>query len=130
MSTQAPIGRARRVGEAWTAARGETRGPLPRHLLYGLVPVVVTLVAAVFERRANGLALDMHFAYWPASSRVLNGLSPYAVTHHQILLGWAFVYPALSALVLAPFALVSNGLAQILWTLVLLACTPRDPLHP
>lgn len=94
------------------------------HVLFGLVPVVVTLILIAFESRLNALALDLRVAYWPAGLRLLHGASPYAVSSQEIANGWSFVYPALSALVLAPLALVSSGTAQVLWTLVCLACIP------
>lgn len=94
------------------------------HVLFGLVPLVVTLILIAFEARLNALALDLRVAYWPAGIRLLHGASPYAVSPREIANGWSFVYPALSALVLAPLALLSNGAAQVLWTLVCLACIP------
>jgi Glycosyltransferase family 87 len=93
-------------------------------VLFGVVPVAVTVALVVFEIHTNALALDMRVAYWPAASRLLHGASPYAVTRHDIAIGWAFVYPALSAVVFAPFAWASNALAQVLWALALLACVP------
>jgi hypothetical protein len=94
------------------------------HGLFGVVPVVASLALLVVQFNINAVALDFRVAYWPAASRVLHGLSPYAVTHEQIFAGTAFVYPALSAVMFTPFALISNGIAQVLFMLVCVACVP------
>jgi alpha-1,2-mannosyltransferase len=94
------------------------------HSLFGVVPVVATLALIVFQFRIHAVAIDFHVAYWPAADRLIHGLSPYVVTPRQITGGTAFVYPALSALVFAPFALLSRGIAQVLYMLVCIACVP------
>ena len=83
-------------------------------MLFGFIPVVVTLALLRCEFKINAVALDFRVAYWPAASRLLHDASPYAVSQRSIRVGWAFVYPALAAVLLAPFALVSNGVAQVL----------------
>jgi hypothetical protein len=94
------------------------------HGLFGFVPVVASLALLVVQFTINAVALDFRVAYWPAASRLLHGLSPYAVTHQQIFAGTAFVYPALSAVIFTPFALISNGIAQVLFMIVCVACVP------
>lgn len=116
------IGRGRPGGPI--QQRHEAFGRALAHVLFGVIPVVVTLILIAFESRLNALALDLRVAYWPAGVRLLHGASPYAISPQEIANGWSFVYPALSALLLAPLALVSNGAAQVLWTLVCLACIP------
>ncbi len=94
------------------------------HGLFGFGPIAASLGLLAFQFKINAVALDFHVAYYPAASRLLHGLSPYAVTHQQILGGTAFVYPALSAVLFTPFALVNNGIAQVLFMLVCVACIP------
>lgn len=94
------------------------------HGLFGFGPVAASLALLVFQFTINAVALDFRVAYWPAASRLLHGLSPYAVTHAQIAAGTAFVYPALSAVMFVPLALVSNGTAQVLFMLFCVACVP------
>ena len=92
--------------------------------LFGFVPIATSLALLAYQFKINAVALDFRVAYWPAASRLLHGLSPYAVSHQQIVDGYAFVYPALSALAFAPFALVSNGVGQVLDALLCVACIP------
>lgn len=94
------------------------------HSLFGVVPVVATLALIAFQFKIHAVAVDFHVAYWPAANRLLHGQSPYVVTRAQIAGGTAFVYPALSAVVFAPFALLSRGIAQVLYMLVGIACVP------
>lgn len=93
------------------------------HILFGLVPALVTVALIAFEARLH-LALDLKLAYLPAASRLLHGLSPFAATPSQISGGSAFVYPALSALAFIPLALLGRGVAQILYLSACLACVP------
>jgi alpha-1,2-mannosyltransferase len=88
-----------------------------------LAPVLLALMLALVFARHDA-AIDFQAAYYPAAHRLLTGLSPYAVSHQDIVGGTAFVYPALSAIVLAPFALLGSGFAAVLITLLCLACVP------
>ena len=94
------------------------------HSLFGVVPIVATVALIAFQFNINAVAVDFHVAYWPAANRLLHGFSPYVVTRAQIAGGTAFVYPALSAVVFAPFALLSRGIAQVLYMLIGIACVP------
>ncbi len=94
------------------------------HLLLGALPVALTLGLAVAAISSHWLAEDFSLAYYPAAHRLLTGASPYAATHVQIISGAAFVYPALSAVLFVPFALVSSGLADHLYTLLCVALVP------
>lgn len=94
------------------------------HSLFGVVPVVATLALIAFQFKLHAVALDFHVAYYPAAHRLLQGLNPYAATPQQIAGGTSFVYPALSLLLLAPFALASKGVAEVLFMLLCIACVP------
>ena len=74
--------------------------------------------------RVHDVAVDFRSAYYPAAVRLLHGGSPYAVTHQQIVGGYAFVYPALAAVVFGPFALTSRIVGQVLFTMICIACVP------
>ncbi len=98
------------------------------HAVFGFGPVVASLALLAFQFKIHAVAVDFHSAYYPAAVRFLAGASPYAATHHAITGGTAFVYPALSVLGFAPFALLSRGIAQIVYMLICIACVPAT-LH-
>lgn len=113
----------------WSGVRGRPERPRRNtraleHLLLGAVPVGLTLWLAIGSISHHWVAEDFSLAYYPAAHRLLDGGNPYAFTHGQIVAGAAFVYPALSAVVLAPLALVSSGLADHLYTLLCIALVP------
>jgi alpha-1,2-mannosyltransferase len=89
-----------------------------------VVPLVATLALVFFQFKLHAVATDFHVAYFPAAKRLLSGLSPYALTPRQVAAGTGFVYPALSALLFAPFALISRGAAQVIYMLVGIVCVP------
>lgn len=99
------------------------RVPL-EHLLLGAMPVGLTLWLIVASVSSHWVAQDFSLAYYPAAHRLLAGGDIYAATHAQITAGAAFVYPAMSAVVLAPLALVSSGVADHLYTMLCLALVP------
>jgi hypothetical protein len=82
------------------------------------VPAIYTAVAISIFRSIHSFAGDFHKEFWPAGLHVLHGQSPYLLTHAQVANGLAFPYPALSALLFAPFALLSRGLSDILFTII------------
>lgn len=104
--------------------RQHARTRAVEHLLLGGVPLALTLWLAIASVSHHWIAQDFSLAYYPAAHRLLDGGDPYAVTHAQLVSGAAFVYPALSAVVLAPLALVSSGVADHLYTLLCLALVP------
>jgi hypothetical protein len=115
------------------AARPKKPGTLSRqaafkrageHGLFGLVPVVATLALIAFCFHMKSVATDFHVAYWPAALRLLHGISPYVVTPAQIKGGTAFVYPALSALLFVPFALLSRDVSGVVYMLLCIGCVP------
>lgn len=93
-------------------------------LLLGLLPCALTLWVAIASVSHHWVAQDFSLAYYPAAHRLLDGGDPYAATHAQIVSGAGFVYPALSALLLAPLALVSSGLADHIYTLLCIVLVP------
>jgi hypothetical protein len=84
--------------------------------LFVVVPVMLTLVLAL-SGFTDGHVESVDFAqeYWPAASRVVHGLNPYALSWQRVSLGVSFPYPALTALVFVPFALLPLAVACNLW---------------
>src|ERR1700741_1882524 len=81
------------------------------HALFGLIPMLFTAIAVVSVRSGH-IATDFHSEFYPAAARVLHGVSPYDLSRHAINNGDAFPYPALTALLFAPFALLHPGAAE------------------
>jgi alpha-1,2-mannosyltransferase len=121
-----PVATLRReVAAARSRGRKETYALALRQVVWGVVPIAVLVwEATLVVGRRNRIAVDFKDAYYVAGQRLLHGGNPYAWTHQQIDAGIAFVYPALSALFFAPFALIAEGPAGVLWTLVCIALTP------
>ena len=100
-------------------------GVAAQQMLFGAVPIVVTMALLAFELKVQPIAVDFRSAYFPAAVRLLNGGSPYAgATHYEILEGYAFVYPAFAAVAFGPFALISRIAGQLLYTAICIACVP------
>jgi hypothetical protein len=92
-----------------------------------LLPAALTVVAVMAWRlllRGPSVAFDFQYAYWPAGHHVLLGLSPYAWTHTQIVNRVEFVYPALSAVLFAPLALIGRSAGSVLMMLLAIALVP------
>ena len=95
-----------------------------QQVLFGLVPLVFLIAVARYVLSGPNSAVDFRDAYWVAGQRLLHGSSPYVWTTAQIKDGVAFVYPALSALIFAPFALLPIGAGAYLATLFAILTTP------
>jgi Glycosyltransferase family 87 len=109
------------------SALADRRAELTRaaeHALFGLGPVVGSLLLLAFLFKIHAVAVDFRAAYYPAAFRLVHGGNPYAITQAEVRAGTAFVYPALSAVVFAPFGLLSRGVGQVLYTLVCVGCVP------
>lgn len=116
----------REVAAARARGRKEMYALAAQQVLLGLMPVAVLIWEAslVLGSPRSVAALDFHDAYYVAGYRLLHGGDPYAWTHTEINAGVAFVYPAFSALFFAPFALIGEGAAGVLFTFVCIALTP------
>jgi hypothetical protein len=88
-------------------------------LILGLLPALIIPILAVGLLRAHTFAFDFHGWYWPAGTRVLNGLSPYSLPMIQ-----ALHYPAVGALLFVPFAVLPHVVADWTFTVMVLACVP------
>ena len=85
------------------------------HVLLGAVPLLVAALA-FYDAHAGGyVAGDFRHAFLVAAWRELHGADPYQWTRLQIVHNISFPYPALTAILLEPFALLSGGLAAALY---------------
>ncbi len=88
---------------------------LLRIAFYGL-PAALTLYVVYIMLKFHAVAPDFEREFWAASHRVILGLSPYDKGWMNIGGGVAYPYPALTALLFIPFALLGQGLAAALFT--------------
>lgn len=92
--------------------------------VWGVLPLAV-IAAALAGSYEVHYAGDFHYSYWPAGDRVLHGSSPYLDPGApEVARAVAFVYPALAALLLAPFALLPRELADSIFTALNIATVP------
>ena len=75
----------------------------------GLLPVLLTVSQLHSLAVQHMLAVDYSQGPWEAGHQVLAGFSPYVGAHSARVEGITFVYPAVAALVLAPFSLLARG---------------------
>jgi hypothetical protein len=84
--------------------------------LFILAPVVT---AARLILAKSSFAIDFQHQYWVVGDRLLHGISPYIWTHAQIASGvGAFPYPALTAVLFVPFALIGKTAAAWVWVAI------------
>ncbi len=80
-----------------------------RHGVFVLAPVLVTLLVLGRALASHALAVDFQHGPLLAGSRLLAGASPYPGPHApEVLNGWPFDYPALAALLGAPFSVLGH----------------------
>jgi hypothetical protein len=89
-----------------------------QHALFAVVPVLFTLWIVKYSIGHGSLALDFHHEFWPGAHRLLNGLGVYDRSWMNLSGGLAFPYPALTAVVFVPFALVGRSAADGIITVV------------
>jgi hypothetical protein len=104
--------------------RGEEFERALTQVLFGLVPAVVTAFILLGALRSHGVAYDFHWSYYPAARRLLDGGDVYASTSLGLAHGVAFAYPALAAVLLAPFALMGHSLADHVYMVACLLMVP------
>jgi hypothetical protein len=86
-------------------------------------PLALTSWYLTIAATQNSFAVDFEQEFWPAARNVLNGQSPFPpVTREALSTGFAFVYPAPTALLVAPFGLLPLHAAATLFTGLLTAC--------
>lgn len=80
------------------------------------IPLLLTYYVIHWCVQRHTVATDFHHEFWPAARLVIHGLSPYAPGWQHVSAGVAFPYPALTALVFVPLALLPHGVADGLFT--------------
>lgn len=105
--------------------------PLRKALTHSLAfwafaaPLWVLIAAAVGHK----FALDFRHTFLPAAHAVLHGVSPYsAIGSRALAEGTAFLYPPLSAYLLAPFTVLPPAAAEILAVALVAAAVPATLL--
>ena len=101
--------------------------PLKKALTHGLAiwAIVAPLWILVTAALGGRFALDFRHAFLPAAHAVLHGASPYSsVGSRAVAEGTAFLYPPLSAYLLAPFTLLPPLAAEIVAVALIAACVP------
>jgi hypothetical protein len=108
-----------------------TNDPLKKACTHGLaiwavVAPLWVLVGAAFGKK---FALDFRHAFLPAAHAVVHGASPYSVIGSRALAeGTAFLYPPLSAYLLAPFTLLPPLAAELIVVVLVAATVPATLL--
>ncbi|MDQ6835765.1 MAG: DUF2029 domain-containing protein [Actinomycetota bacterium] len=127
MRAPEPVGRERPAKPAFLGAvspggRWRLRGALAARglqvLAFGLVPLLLTALQFSGLVNAHTVAVDFSHGSWIAGHRIFDGLSPYVASNSAQLKGITFVYPAVAALLLAPFSLLAQGTADVVFTMV------------
>jgi hypothetical protein len=100
------------------------RPALAAYFFY-VLPPLFTVWALALAARSGNFAVDFHHEFWPAGRHVLHGESPFSsgtpdAVAHAASRGVAFVYPPLTAFLMAPFALLRVSVSEIVFTAVLL----------
>jgi alpha-1,2-mannosyltransferase len=80
------------------------------------LPAVLTLYVFYIMVKLHAVSPDFNQEFWVASHRLVVGLNPYDRGWMHIGKGVAYPYPALTALVFAPFAILPHQLAAWLFT--------------
>jgi hypothetical protein len=94
----------------------------------GVAPPVMLVTMMVFAAHFGHAAFDFKYAFWYAGTHVLHGASPYPPATHAVLASkHAFVYPAPTALLFAPFALLPYPVAAALFIGALVTCGLAAP---
>jgi alpha-1,2-mannosyltransferase len=105
--------------------------PMKKALTHGLalwavVAPVWVLVASALD---GGFAIDFRRAFLPAAHAVLRGATPYSAEGSRALAeGMSFLYPPLSAYLLAPFTLFPPLAAEIVAVVLVAAAVPATLL--
>jgi len=86
-----------------------------------ILPAALTTLILVREIQIDDVAVDFTDSYYPAGEFLLAGESPYSESEWRLANRTAYVYPPLTAAMVAPFTALSARTAGILWTLGLLA---------
>jgi hypothetical protein len=84
-------------------------------------PALLTLYALYYAVHFDVVGTDFQQEFWVASARVVHGLSPYDQGWMHISGGVSFPYPALTALVFVPLALLPHHFADMVFVIINIA---------
>ncbi|MEO6859866.1 MAG: glycosyltransferase 87 family protein [Solirubrobacteraceae bacterium] len=87
-------------------------------LVLGALPILLIALQLVSLVSTHTVATGFSHGPWVADHRLLAGFSPYPGAHSSLLEGITFVYPAVAAIVLAPFSLLPPNAAAQVFTLL------------
>jgi hypothetical protein len=91
----------------------------------GLFSIPFVIYALVLVLRRDAFGVDFHYAFWPAAVRVVHGMSPYVDPHSPLVDGGAaFVYPAPTALLFAPFGWLDRDVGNAIFTAIVVIAIP------
>ena len=103
-----------------------------RHALthcLAIAAVAVPIWVLVLSARAHSLAVDFRGAFLPAAHAAVHGASPYsAVGSKAVTEGIAFLYPPLTAYLLAPFTVLPPAVSGALAVVLVAATVPATLL--
>lgn len=112
----------------WTQRRRTGLEAAARQLIppaIGLFSIPFLIYALVIVLRRDAFGVDFHYAFWPAAVRVVHGMSPYVDPQSPIVAGGAaFVYPAPTALLFAPFGWLDREVGNAIFTIIVVLAVP------
>lgn len=121
----------RRVPRAGRLASGIEADPLRQALVHGFaaLSIAAPIWVLVLAARAHSVAIDFRGAFLPAAHAVLHGVSPYGSAGSKAVAeGIAYLYPPLTAYLLAPFTLLPSTVAGALALAIVAATVPATLL--
>lgn len=124
VATQMRSPRLGRIASAERDRRWRSYGRALGNVSTGPLALAFLAVLLWVALHSPSLGYDFRFAYWHAGHDVLTGHSPYNWSESQYRDGFAFVYPALSALLFAPLSWLPVGFGVVLLTFVCIALLP------
>ena len=106
-------------------ARARWRARAINHGLFAVAPVVITGGLIALSLQLNRFATDFQGNYWIAARAMLRGSSPYVAARLvDVTRAAGFLYPAVGALLIAPFGLLSRSLGGFLFAGLNIAALP------
>ncbi len=110
------------VEDGWLARRFGVLRAVGRDVAI-VGPVLAVFYLTLFAL-AHVPAYDFEKSFYPAAQHFVSGQSPFPpATHASVKTGTAFVYPPLTAMLIAPLTLLPVSVAGVLFTLLLAGAT-------
>jgi alpha-1,2-mannosyltransferase len=89
-------------------------------LVFAALPVLMLTLMLAREFQLDDVAVDFTDSYYPAGELLLGGDSPYTESLENLAERTSYVYPPLTAAVVAPFTILPPRAAGVVWTALLL----------